>query len=593
MKRSRPFVHALALAVLAGACHPAPPPRQPPPEAYEYQPTPQEQQLAIQDFKAYARKFLDWYYTAHPVRATELGIHAGDGQLPDRSREGVRNEINALLDWLQKQEDLEPGMLDMPDQVDFRIIEYAIRAELLDLEEIRLWEHQPGFYVDVVSRGITALMAGDSASRTTRMRNAAARLESVPDMLTAARENLSAVPAPWARVAARDARTTAAYLRARVSGAFHADAAASLLTGQFDGALDRAAAALDAYADWLDSSVLPHATGDYHLGRYIFLREIQYREHVQLSADDMDRLSTDAIDDLRTQLQKVATEIDPGRTPREILDSLAADTSGASDPVSAAQADLNAARDFVTSRHLVPLPADLPIVRAMPADLPPSFAGLQMHGPLDTTGLPAYLDVPRDLSPIALRLFVIRTTMPGAFVQRQYVGAIESEVRRVFQPRSLREGWARYAEQLMVDEGFATTDPGLRLMELQRALERQALWHATVRVHAFDASIDEAADSLPELAYIDADSARREVTRATYEPAYFSEALGRPQLIELRRAYRSYLDANNETKGTFSLASFHEKFLKLGLPAPLARRLLMPRRRRATSRNRRGPWPPR
>lgn len=546
--------------------------------------------MATRDFKAYARKFLDWYYTAHPVRATELGVHVGDGQLPDLSRAGVQHQINALLGWLRKQEDLEPGMLDMPDQVDFRIIEYAIRAELLDLEEIRVWEHQPGFYVDVASRGITALLEGDSASRGTRMRSAAARLSSVPDMLAAARENLSAVPAPWARASAREARSTAGYLRSRVSTAFHADDAGPLLAGQFDGALDRAAAALDAYADWLDSSVLPRATGDYHLGRYIFLRDIQYRAHVQLSADELDQLSTNVMNDLRTQLQKVATEIDPGRTPREILDSLKADTSRVGDPVTAAQADLDAALDFVTSRHLVPLPAaDLPIVRAMPADVPPPLAGLHMPGALDTTGLPAYLDVSPDLNGAALRLFVMRTTMPGAFVQRQYADAAVSEVRRVFQPRSLRDGWADYAEQLMVDEGFATADPGLRLMELQRALERQAMWHAAVRVHAFDASIDEAADSLAEMAHIDADSARRDVTRATYEPAYFSGALGRPQLIELRRAYRSYLDANDDTKGTFSLATFHEKFLKLGLPAPLARLLLMPRRREATANSRQPP----
>ncbi|MEJ2185183.1 MAG: DUF885 family protein, partial [Gemmatimonadota bacterium] len=145
------------------------------------------------------------------------------------------------------------------------------------------------------------------------------------------------------------------------------------------------------------------------------------------------------------------------------------------------------------------------------------------------------------------------------------------------------------AEQLMVDEGFATDDPGLRLVQLRRALERQAGWHAAVRIHAFDGSIEEEADGLPGTAYIDPDSARRLETRATYRPAAFSDALGRLQIIELRRAYRAYLDAEDETRGTFSLATFHEKFLKLALPATLARLLLMPERRTPGPDFRRGP----
>lgn len=573
------------------ACHPASPPRQPPPQPYQYEPTPQEKQLATQDFKAFARKFMDWYYAAHPVRATELGIHQGDGLLPDLSREGVQRRISALLDWLQKQEDLEPGLLDMPDQIDFRIIEYAVRAELLDLEEIRVWAHQPGFYLDVIARGVRGLATGDSATRDERMRNVAARLESVPEMLTVARQNLTGVPAPWARVSAADARALAAYTRGQVSAVFdRSNDAGTLLKSQFDGALDRASAALDAYGDWLESSVSSQAGADYHLGRYIFLRDLQYREHVQLSADELDRLSRDAMDDLHAQVQKVAAEIDPGRTPREILDSLARDTAGPEQAVADVRESLASARDFVTSKDLLPLPqTDLPVIRATPAGLPVTFAGLQMRGPLDTVAMPAYLDVPAGMDRTSLRLFVLRAAVPGAFVQRQFADAAESEVRRAFQPRNLREGWDDYAEQLMVDEGFATDDPGLRLVHLRRALERQAGWRAAVRIHAFDASIEDEADGLSGTAYIDPDSALRLVTRATYRPTVFSDALGRLQIIQLRRAYRAYLDAEDETRGTFSLATFHEKFLKLALPATLARLLLMPERRTPGPDFRRGP----
>ncbi|HKJ93989.1 MAG TPA: DUF885 family protein, partial [Longimicrobiales bacterium] len=367
MQLSKPAASAFALALLLGACHPAPEPRRPEPQAYEYGPTPQEKQAATQDFKAYARKFLDWYYVAHPVRATELGIHEGDGQLPDVSRDGVDGRIQALLDWLQKQDDLEPGMLDMPDQIDFRIIEYAIRAELLDLEEIRVWAREPNFYLGEVSRGVTGLVNGTVGSRSDRMRNLTARLESVPDMLAEARRNLTEVPQPWALRGTHDARQTAAALRGPVEAAFDTDGTGGpLLQSQFDAAVDRAATALDAFADWL-ADAAPRQGADYHLGRYIFLREMQYREHIQLTAAELDQLSTGAIQDLRAQIQKVAAEIDPGRTPSEILDSLTADTLRGDDVLAAARQDLSAARDFVVARNLVPLPdSTLPTARARP-----------------------------------------------------------------------------------------------------------------------------------------------------------------------------------------------------------------------------------
>src|SRR5690349_18774453 len=56
------------------------------------------------EFSRFAREYLDWYYAQNPVRATSLGIHLYDTQLPDLSAEAQARKTAALHDWLKRLE---------------------------------------------------------------------------------------------------------------------------------------------------------------------------------------------------------------------------------------------------------------------------------------------------------------------------------------------------------------------------------------------------------------------------------------------------------------------------------------------------------
>jgi uncharacterized protein (DUF885 family) len=158
-------------------------------------------------------------------------------------------------------------------------------------------------------------------------------------------------------------------------------------------------------------------------------------------------------------------------------------------------------------------------------------------------------------------------------VQLLYRPQIPTEVRKVFQPGSLVEGWAHYTEQMMVDEGLGGEDPAVRLGQLRRALQRHARWHAGLEMHAFGASIEDAARRYQEIAYFAPFPALREVERGTSDPTYLMYALGRMQILKLRDDYRRYLESRGEE---FSLQEFHDRFLRLGLPVSLARQVMIP-----------------
>ena len=58
------------------------------------------------EFKRFSTAYLRDYYAAHPVRATTLGIHDHDGNLPDLSRQAIKRRVATLQGYLARLERL-------------------------------------------------------------------------------------------------------------------------------------------------------------------------------------------------------------------------------------------------------------------------------------------------------------------------------------------------------------------------------------------------------------------------------------------------------------------------------------------------------
>ena len=98
------------------------------------------------EYARFAREYLDWYYAAHPVRSTNLGLHQYDARLQDMSAEAFQRRAEALRGWLARLERLDRAALTGDAVFDVRILENAIRAQLLELEEERGWQRNPMLY---------------------------------------------------------------------------------------------------------------------------------------------------------------------------------------------------------------------------------------------------------------------------------------------------------------------------------------------------------------------------------------------------------------------------------------------------------------
>ena len=130
------------------------------------------------------------------------------------------------------------------------------------------------------------------------------------------------------------------------------------------------------------------------------------------------------------------------------------------------------------------------------------------------------------------------------------------------------EGWAHYAEQMMVESGFGNGNPKIRLAQLQEALLRDCRFVVGIKLHTAGWTVEQGAQLFEKKGFQEPANAYEEARRGSYNPTYLYYTLGKLEIQKLRDEYRAQTGA--------SLKQFHDAFVTQGaLPIPLIRDILL------------------
>jgi hypothetical protein len=321
----------------------------------------------------------------------------------------------------------------------------------------------------------------------------------------------------------------------------------------------------------------------------LFRKKLLYEEHVDIDLPALRRMNDEAIAGYKSWVEREAATIQPRTPAAQVMRDVTSSFPSADRLISTAARNVEQARDFVLERNLVTLPtSDLPIIRPTPEFARSSFASMSTPGPFERVATEPYYNITLPdpawseqqqnehltyFNYPGLLGISIHEVMPGHYVQLLYRQQVPTDLRKIFMPASLIEGWAHYAEQMMIDEGLGGGAAALRLGQLRRALQRHARWHVGMAMHVDGDSILDAAIDFAEISFFADFPALRETQRGTYNPTYLYYALGRMEILSLREDYRTHLEAHGHT---FSIREFHDRILSLGLPLSLAREELIP-----------------
>jgi uncharacterized protein (DUF885 family) len=528
------------------------------------------------DWDKQVDEFFDQYFKMHPSAATSAGFHQHDSELEDYSRKGVDEEIAFSKEFLARFERMDGSSFPLERRQDRQLIINSLQSALLELQDIRPWEKNPDRYSSGITQSAFGIMSRTFAPPEQRLRSLIDREKKMPAVFTAARENLKNPPRIYTEVAIQQVPGLISFFQKDVPSAFAAVKDQALLA-EFQHSNAAVIAALQGYEKFLKETLLPISNGDFRIGAENYQKKLAYDEMVDVP---LDRLLQTGYDDLhRNQewFKKVAAQIDPKKTPKEIQDELQKDHPQPDQLLQTFRDDLGGIRQYLIDKHIVTIPSPVPpiVQETPPFARALTFASMDTPGPYEKVAKEAFFNVtlpeadwPKERVESFMGQFnrdtmiavAVHEVYPGHYVQFLWVPAAPSKVRKLLGCGSNAEGWAHYAEQMMLDEGYGNGDPKLRLGQLQDALLRDARYIAGISMHTGKMTFEQSIDFFQKEGYQPKSVAEVETKRGTSDPTYLVYTLGKLEIMKLREDYK------RKTGPAFSLQQFHDTFLKQGFP---------------------------
>ena len=533
-------------------------------------------------FRSLAAEIIADTLQRHPSYATYLGEHRYDDRLEDFSTTAIAATVNAARTFRQRLDQIDPRSLSNDARLDREFLQRQMDARVIELDMVRPWAREADRYTSVATDAVFMLMKRTFAPPADRLRAITARERQIPGLLMQARANLSTPPRVFTDIAIEQHEGVRRFFATELPQAFARVTDATLMA-DFARANAAVLAALDDYKRWLERDLRPRSTGQIALGVSTYRQYLAASELIDTPLDELlrlveaDRAANDA------DFVATARAIDPSRTADAVLAEISAIHPKEDALLDTTQNTLDALRAFILEKDLATLPDPTPVrVRETPPFMrATSSASMDTPGPFERTAEDAffYVTLPDARWPATERDDFMRQwfypmivnvalheVYPGHFLQFMYVKSFPSEVRKVFSTPGNYEGWAHYAEWMMVDRGFRSTDRAYKLAQLQDALLRDVRAIVGIRMHTQGLTVEEATDLFVTLGHQPLTVARAEARRGAGDPLYGYYTLGKLAIRKLRDDYAAQ-------RGTrYSLKEFHDRFLQLGpLPLPLVR----------------------
>ncbi len=562
----------------------------PPPQSAPEPPPPP---TADEVFSALTIRYLDEFPRLWPIGATQLGDHRFDATLDDVSSAGQAARADFARRYLTALEQIPRAQLSRANQVDAALLERELRYGIFQYEQLEEWRWNPLVYTSLAGSSVYALMARDFAPLAQRLANVTARLEALPKFLAQVREVLvpARVPRIHAETAIKQNAGFTALLDSLVVPALAELPPAERTT--LTAAIGRAKTAISQHQLWLERRLLPEAKGSFRLGAELYDAKLGFALGTDLSRAEIKQRAEAELATTRAQMYKIARIVLEGRrgaprtpdepSPREqqraieaALELAYADRPKRDAIIATAQQALAATTQFVRERNLVTVFDDpLEIIPMPEFQRGVALAYCDSPGPLETGQKTFYAVSPipdnwtraqvdsflREYNTRSIHNLTVHEAMPGHYLQLMHANRYRSTLRAVLSSGTFIEGWAVYAERLMVEQGYYAGDPLMRLVQLKWYLRSigNALLDQAVHVDGIERSAAMrlmTRDTFQEEREAAGKWVRAQLTSAQL-PTYF---VGAQEHLALRE------EARQRAGAAFDLKRYHDAVLSFGAP---------------------------
>jgi uncharacterized protein (DUF885 family) len=534
-----------------------------------------------------SQQFINALWKLDPETAIISGKYDGAANLTIPNAANRAKELAFADEWLQKFGKMDARQLSSKQRTDLALLISKVKADRWYLTTFREYEWNPALYN--IAKPIDLVLNTEYAAKPQRLRTLLKRIANVPAYYQAAQASLVNPTHEHIRLAINQAPGTMTVLADLGKAAQE-----SILTTQekaiFAQRIANAGTALIGYIDFLDAldktQQAQHTARSFRIGKELYEAKFAHDIQSASSAGQTYQKALAAREELLVRMNGLADELwtkTMGNTAKPqdrtqkigmVIDKLSANHVARADFFPEIRRQIVVLQDFVVKNNLLTLDPKRPLeVRETPlyqrgvagasVDAPgpyrPQDRTYYNVTPLDDMTAAEAESSLREYNQWILQILNIHEAIPGHYAQLVYANKSPSLVKSLFGNGAMVEGWAVYAERMMLEAGYGDNAPEMWLMYCKWNLRSVTNTILDYSVHVLDMTQPQAMDLLVRQAFqtpAEASEKWRRVQLSSVQlTSYFS---GYSEIMELREQRKQALGPK------FVLKDFHDQFLSYG-----------------------------
>ncbi len=461
-----------------------------------------------------------------PVSASQAGYHkhtdpktgktiALDAQLDDVSPQAMAAQVRFYSEWRARfQKETPIAMLGAQDAADFRLIDDQIALNLLELEKIQSYRHNPTVYVELIGNGLFLPLTQNYDTQEVRVGDVISRIGQIPRFLDQAKTELTDADPIFISTAVGENEGNLNLLDTVAADI----PAGSPLKAQYDKVAPAARQALNDFNSWMNDHLAKQPTNGrtWRLGAEWYAPKFRYVMETSITPDQLLADAEAQLKQVRAGMLEIALplykQMYPGQDDyaglpareREnkiigaVLNKISDEHPKPDQLFEVVKADVVQIRQFIIDKKIVTL-SRRDNLKVIPT---PEFergiysvAGFHGPPPLEPNAEAQYWVTPidpkmpaakvesklREYNNYALQWLTIHEALPGHYVQFEHADDVQPPTRRVlrnlFGNGPYIEGWAEYGADVMTQAGFDDFSPKFKLVRLENLAARGRQQH--------------------------------------------------------------------------------------------------------------------
>ena len=551
------------------------------------------------EFEAYTEQFLHRFWELHPGYGVYVGFYEFDNQLavPNEELRALRRTF--FVNQLEVLKTFESAILSKSNATDLMILVRTMKSYLWYTDEYRAYEWDPSQYNVAGVFGL--ILATDYKPIAERITIISERLALVPEYYQAAKQSIKLPSLPHLGLAIQQSKGALGVFETSIPEQLAGVELGEQDRSEINSKLVAASAAINDYIVWLEAKqkeLVDVGGRDFRIGEELYEKKFEHDIVSKYTGKQLFEIALAAKQTLHSEMIAITRELWPTYFPKEeipgdgllavkqMIDHLSLKHIERDKFVDEIRRQMPIIQKFMDDNELLDSDPTRPLIVRIAPEYQRGFAGASVNapGPYDATANTYYNVSPlddytedqaesylREYNYWILQILNIHEAIPGHYTQLMHSNKSPSKIKAIFGNGAMIEGWANYAERMMLEAGYGNNDPEMWLMWKK--------WSLRSVVNAIlDYSIQVLGMEKEEALALMLNEGFQVQTEA--EGKWRRARVSQVQLTSYFTGYTEIYGFREELKqkmgDDFDLKTFHNQFLSYGsAPVPVIRALML------------------